>query len=87
MGDRQVNAFAVLAGNISYEKSIGDNGGMLIAVGNEFVGSLLAHYKQSIWADNTAEVNGLVADDSLGLGGTAAGFRAVGLGLYSQLVV
>ena len=44
MGDRQVNAFAVLAGNISYEKSIGDNGGMLIAVGNEFVGSLPAEY-------------------------------------------
>lgn len=87
MGDRQVNAFAVLAGNISYEKSIGNNGGMLIAVGNEFVGSLLAHYQQSIRADNTAEVNGLITDDSFGLGGAAAGFRAVGLGLYSQLVV
>jgi 2-oxoglutarate/2-oxoacid ferredoxin oxidoreductase subunit beta len=77
----------VLAGNISYEKSIGDNGGMLIAVGNEFVGSLLAHYQQSIWADNTAEINRLITDDRFGLGGAAAGFRAVGLGLYSQLVV
>ena len=87
VGDRQVNALAVLAGNISYEKSIGNNGGMLIAVGDELVGSLLAHYQQSIRADNTAEINGLIADDSLGLGGAAAGFRAVGLGLYSQLVV
>lgn len=87
VGDRQVNTFTVLAGNIIYEKSIGDNGGVLIAVGNEFVGSLLAHYQQSIRADNTAEINGLIADDSLGLGGAAAGFRAIGLGLYSQLVV
>ena len=42
---------------------------------------------QEVRVDNTAEINSLITDNSLGLGGAAAGFRAIGLGLNSQLVI
>ena len=87
MGDGQVHTLAVVAGNLVYEKGIGNNGGVLIAVSGVFIGSFLAHNQQEVRVDNTAEINSFITDNSLGLGGAATGFRAIGLGLNSQLVI
>ena len=87
MGDGQVHTLAIIAGNLAYKEGIGDYGGVLVAVSSVFISCLLAHNQQKVGVDNTAKVNSLIANNSLSLGGAAAGFRAIGLGLNSQLVI
>ena len=74
-------------GDVWHELFIKDEQAVGIEILIVLVRRFLRHGEHEIRHDDMRMKDGLVIDDDFGLRRTAAGFRAVGLGLYSQLVV
>src|SRR5574344_160899 len=87
MSDRQVVTCTGKTGHVFNEQGISNHYGFLAQILAKFISSFLAHYQQYIRMGNPREMDGLVADDNFGLGGTATGFRTIRLGLNSQLAI